>query len=48
MSKCHVIFNEMGYSTKVAKIEYNEKSSADNAIEELNGKLIIYYYNYLI
>lgn len=47
MIKCHVIFNEMGYSTKIAKVQYKDKKSAENAIEELNG-IENYNFNLLI
>ncbi len=36
MTKCHVIYNDMGYSTTVAKVEFEDKSSAKSAMEELN------------
>ena len=36
MTKCHVIYDDMGYSTATAKVEFEDKSSAKSAIEELN------------
>ena len=36
MTKCGVIYDEMGYSTKTARIEFQEPSSALKSIEELN------------
>lgn len=47
MTKCGVIYDDMGYSTKVAKIEYENKDHAKEAKEVLNGMIIydlIYYY----
>lgn len=38
MTKCGVIYDEMGYSTKVAKIEFQNIESAKEAKEELDGK----------
>ena len=40
MTKCGVFYDEMGYSTKVARVEFQLKESAQEAIEELNGKLL--------
>lgn len=36
MTKCHVIFDEMGYSTTVAKVEFEKEEDASKAIDELN------------
>ena len=37
MTKCGIIYDEMGYSTKIAKIEFQNKESAKAAKEELDG-----------
>ncbi len=38
MTKCGIVYDDMGYSTKIAKIEFESKESAEKAKEELNGK----------
>lgn len=45
MTKCHVIFDEMGYSTTTGKVEFKLKESAKSAIDELNGKIEIIIIN---
>jgi hypothetical protein len=36
MTKCYVIYDEMGYSTTTAKVEFESKESAKSALNELN------------
>ena len=37
MTKCGIQYDEMGYSTKIAKIEFSTTESAKEAKDELDG-----------
>lgn len=37
MTKCGVLYDEMGYSTSSAKVEFLQPEDAKSAFNELNG-----------